>query len=167
MYTVPALIPIRKLAMTTLPVVTYPDPRLRLPTETVWEFDEALILMIMDMLDTMHNDRGVGLAAPQVGVLKKVIVVAYKRRQFALVNPEIVFAAGNELGEEGCLSIPKTRLMVPRATRIEVAAQTPNGKKIRLKERGYIARILQHEIDHLNGILIIDNGTPIPDDDRD
>ena len=57
--------------MTTLPVVTYPDPRLRLPTETVWEFDEALILMIMDMLDTMHNDRGVGLAAPQVGVLKK------------------------------------------------------------------------------------------------
>ena len=87
--------------MTILPLVIYPDPRLRLPTDCVREFDEALILMIMGMLDTMHNDRGVGLAAPQVGVLKKVIVVAYKRRQFALVNPEIVFAAGNEVGEEG------------------------------------------------------------------
>jgi peptide deformylase len=98
--------------------------------------------------------------------LRKVIVVSYKRRRFALVNPQIERFSGTEWGEEGCLSIPRLRLMVPRATRIEVTAQTPLGKSFKLKERGYIARILQHEIDHLNGVLIVDKGTPMPDDDQ-
>jgi len=150
--------------MTILPIVIHPDPRLRNPTEMVTAFDEGLFKLILDMLETMHDNRGVGLAAPQVAVSKKVIVVSYKRREFALINPEIVSASGREEGEEGCLSIVGQRVMVNRFTRIEVVAQTPSGKSIRLKEKGYIARILQHEIDHLNGILIIDKGIPIPND---
>ena len=71
---------------------------------------------------------------------------------------------GSQWGEEGCLSIPNTRLNVQRASRIEVIGQTPNGKSIRLKEKGFVARILQHEIDHLNGILIIDKGLQLPDE---
>lgn len=152
--------------MTVLPIVIHPDPILRLPTESVSVFDEVLIQLISDMMETMDHDRGVGLAAPQVGILRKVIVVSYKRRRFALVNPQIERFSGTEWGEEGCLSIPRLRLMVPRATRIEVTAQTPLGKSFKLKERGYIARILQHEIDHLNGVLIVDKGTPMPDDDQ-
>ena len=152
--------------MTVLPIVIHPDPILRLPTDSITVFDDALIHLIGDMMDTMAHDRGVGLAAPQIGVLRKVLVVSYKRRRFALINPEIIASSGTDWGEEGCLSIPRLRLMVPRATRIELVGQTPQGKSIKLKERGYIARILQHEIDHLNGILILDKGMPIPDDDR-
>ncbi|NDC82686.1 peptide deformylase [bacterium] len=150
--------------MAIIPIVIHPDPILRLPTDRVTEFDPTLHQLIADMIDTMHSDRGVGLAAPQIGILKKVIVVSYKKREFAIINPEIVATYGSQWGEEGCLSIPNTRLNVQRASRIEVIGQTPNGKSIRLKEKGFVARILQHEIDHLNGILIIDKGLQLPDE---
>lgn len=155
-----------KTDMPVLPLVIHPDPILRLPTEPVTEFNDGLRSLLESMFETMDHDRGVGLAAPQIGILRKIIVVSYKRRRLALINPEIKSQAGIEWGEEGCLSIPHLRLMVPRSKRVEVVGQTPSGKHIVLKEHGFVARILQHEIDHLNGILILDKGTPIPDDHR-
>jgi peptide deformylase len=151
--------------MTVLPIIIHPDPLLRQPTHPVAEFNESLSNLIQDMFDTMKEKKGVGLAAPQIGILRKIIVVSYKKRQFALLNPEIVKSSGNEPGEEGCLSIPKVHVMVTRATYIEVIATTVRGKSIKLKERGFVARIIQHEIDHLNGTLIIDKGPPLPEEE--
>ena len=150
--------------MTVLPIITHPDPLLRQPTHPITEFNASLTTLVQDMFETMKEKKGVGLAAPQIGILRKLIVVSYKKRQFALLNPEIVKSSGSELGEEGCLSIPNTHVMVDRATYIEVIATTVRGKAIKLKERGFVARIIQHEIDHLNGTLIIDKGPPLPEE---
>lgn len=152
--------------MSILSIIKVPDPILRIKSDPVTVFDDTLKSLIADMIDTMHQHKGVGLAAPQVGILKQLIVVSYKKREFALINPQITAAKGKETGEEGCLSIPRTRCRVDRYAMIEISALTANGKPIRLKERGYIARIIQHEIDHLNGILITDHGTPLPDDEE-
>ncbi len=152
--------------MSILPIIKVPDPILRIKSDPIDVFDDALKRLIEDMIDTMHHNKGVGLAAPQVGILQQLIVISYKKREFALINPKITAAKGKENGEEGCLSIPRTRCRVDRAAMIEVTGFTANGKPIRLKERGFFARILQHEIDHLNGILITDHGTVLPDDEE-
>ncbi|NBV41975.1 peptide deformylase [bacterium] len=152
--------------MPVMPIVLNPDPILRLVTEPVTVFDSELARLARDMFETMAHHNGVGLAAPQVGILRRLIVVSYKNKRFALVNPEITFLDEPlALGDEGCLSIPGIRVSVPRATKVEVRGNTLAGKSVKMKESGYVARILQHEIDHLNGILILDKGTPIPDED--
>ncbi len=144
-------------------IITGDDPRLRVKSKVVTRFDRELKALIQDMLDTMRAAKGLGLAAIQIGVPLRVIVIELppedgdgKSRIYALVNPEIVKMEGEEEAEEGCLSLPGIVGEVKRATFVEVRAQTPNGKKVRIKANGLLARALQHEIDHTNGILFID-----------
>jgi peptide deformylase len=145
--------------------IIYADnPHLREKSKKVRVFGPGLQTLIDDMVETMHEANGQGLAAPQVDVLERVIVVELPEDEeddqsgklFALVNPEIVRAEGEEEGEEGCLSIPGWWGEVKRATFVTVKAQDAKGKWLRIKAYDMLARVLQHEIDHLDGILFID-----------
>ena len=142
-------------------VLAYPHEVLRDIAKPVLVFDTALKNLVSDMFETMDAYRGVGLAAPQVGVCQRVLVVGYKKHHFEIVNPEIVSASGEAVDEEGCLSLPGVTLNVTRHMRIHVKGFSAVGRPIVLREKGFLARILQHEIDHLNGVLIIDKGTPV------
>ena len=151
--------------MAILDIKFDPDPILREKAKRVKTFDGALRKLVADMFETMHAGNGVGLAAPQIGLSIRVLVAELeadkKEKQpgfkIALCNPEIV-KRGNELedGYEGCLSIPGWIGEVPRHTSITVKGQTPEGKEVRLRANDYFARVLQHEIDHLDGILFTD-----------
>jgi peptide deformylase len=142
-----------------------PDPILREKAKRIKTFDAALRKLAADMFETMHTSNGVGLAAPQIGLSIRLLVaelVPNKEEnepgfKVALVNPEIV-KKDNEMlqGYEGCLSIPGWIGEVPRHASVTVKAQTPEGKEVRLKAHDYFARVLQHEIDHLDGILFTD-----------
>ncbi len=142
--------------MAVLPVLIYPDPILRQQSVAVTLFDDALDTLIQDMLATMHAHKGVGLAAPQVGILQQVIVMEFEGKKMALINPEIIPMKGTTVEEEGCLSLPDTRVIIERADKIIVKAQNKKGQVIQIREKGYFSRIIQHETDHLKGILIID-----------
>jgi len=142
--------------MALLQVITHPNPILRQPTVPVMNFGSALQRLIKDMFLTMKSQRGVGLAAPQVSVLEKLLVARYQNEEYQLVNPEIISGDGSVVDEEGCLSIPDVVVPVERWEHIVVKAQDPTGQDLRLELSGYVARIIQHEIDHLNGVLIID-----------
>jgi peptide deformylase len=142
-----------------------PDPILREKAKRVKTFDAALRRLAADMFETMHASNGVGLAAPQIGLSIRLLVaelVPNKEEnepgfKVALVNPEIVKMDKEMLqGYEGCLSIPGWIGEVPRHASVTVKAQTPEGKEVRLKAHDYFARVLQHEIDHLDGILFTD-----------
>ncbi|MCS7285590.1 MAG: peptide deformylase [Anaerolineae bacterium] len=144
-------------------ILTGDDPRLRVKSREVTQFNQELKALIQDMIDTMRAAKGIGLAAIQIGVPFRVIVVELppeegngKSRVLALVNPEIVKMEGEEETEEGCLSLPGIVGDVKRAAYVEVRARTPNGKKVRIKASGLLSRVLQHEIDHTNGILFTD-----------
>ena len=113
-------------------------------------------ILIGDMLETMYDKYGVGLAAPQVGVLKKIVVIDVGEGPIVLINPEIVETSGEQTGEEGCLSVPNVRGEVERPKKIEVAAQDRHGRKFTFKAEGFFANICCHEFDHLDGILFID-----------
>lgn len=141
------------------------DPVLRQKAEPVVEVDDEVRHLIADMFETMYDADGVGLAAPQVGVSLRVIVVDPRDESvppFALVNPEIVERAEEvERGEEGCLSIPGLREIVERSARVVVEGLDRDGLPRRIEAEGLVARILQHEIDHLDGILFIDRLSPL------
>jgi len=139
-----------------LPVVLHPNPILRQKATPVDVFDANLQRLVNDMFETMAQNQGVGLAANQVGVLQRVLVIEYKKRRTVLINPVIEWMEGEEIGEEGCLSLPNLLVNVKRAPLVVVKAFNAQGKPIRLKEKGFFARIIQHEMDHLDGILIID-----------
>jgi peptide deformylase len=141
------------------------DPRLRQKAKRVKQFDPDLKTIADDMLETMHEAHGVGLAAPQVGLLQRVFVAQLpedeedpqSNKPFVLINPEVVKASRDEAeGEEGCLSIPTWYGMVWRPEWIVVKAQDVNGKPIRVKAEGFLARVFLHEMDHLDGVLFID-----------
>jgi len=152
--------------MSVLPILVHPHPLLRQVAAPVTDFGHPVLSLVRNMFDTMFKMKGVGLAAPQVGVSLRLVVVGYKQHQLALVNPVIVDQSGEEWGEEGCLSLPDLTVVVPRSTRITVSAHSPSGRPIQLKQLGgYVARIIQHEIDHLDGILIIDKGEASHDRD--
>jgi len=150
--------------MTVRPIVLADDPTLRQKSKRVKDFGEALQVLIDDMVETMHAANGIGLAAPQIGVLEQVIVIQLPEDEedpqsgklFALCNPQIARADGEEESEEGCLCLPGYVGEVKRATSITVKAQDQRGKKVRIKAEGLLARVFQHEIDHLDGILFID-----------
>lgn len=150
--------------MSVLPILTAESPILRRKSRRVKTFDGALQQLVDDMLETMHQAHGLGLAAPQVGVLKRVIVIQMPEdeedpesgKRYVLVNPEVIRAEGEEKAEEGCLSIPGYVGQVKRAAKVVVRAQTPKGRRIRVAGEGLLARALQHEVDHLDGILYID-----------
>ncbi len=151
--------------MPTLQVRYEPDPILREKAKKVKTFDATLRKLVSDMFETMHSSNGVGLAAPQIGLSIRVLVAELAPNKeenepgfkVALVNPEIV-KADNEMveGYEGCLSIPGWIGEVPRHVSVTVKAQSTEGKEVRLKVHDYFARVLQHEIDHLNGVLFTD-----------
>lgn len=142
------------------------DPVLRAKAAPVTVFDEALAAFVEEMFRAMYAHGGVGLAAPQVGRSERVLVVdASERRDgseaFVLINPEILEAEGTAVGEEGCLSIPGVTADVERSARVIVAGLTPEGEPVRVQGAELLARVLQHEIDHLNGILFIDRLGPL------
>jgi peptide deformylase len=137
-------------------IVVVEDPRLRVKCPRVPKVDDSIRQLIDDMVDTMRDAPGIGLAAPQVGVLLRVIVCEVDDSLHVLVNPEIVRSEGEELGIEGCLSIPGYVGDVKRASRVTVKGKNRNGKDIRVKAEGLLARCLQHEIDHVDGVLFTD-----------
>ena len=151
--------------MALLPIIVEGDPRLRQKATRIRNVDDRLRKLAADMHETMVDAPGVGLAAPQIGLSRRLIVVNvpadYNEEGdpavvLSLVNPEIVRAHGRVVATEGCLSIPNWIGDVPRADAITVKAMDLNNKDIRLKATGWVARVLQHEIDHLDGILFVD-----------
>jgi len=143
------------------------DPVLRKPALEVKRFDAALGRLLDDMAESMYYYEGVGLAAPQIGISKQIVVIdANESGLLELINPEIVFAEGEEVDIEGCLSVPQTYGEVKRAARVKVIAQNRLGERIEIEAEGLLARALQHEIDHLQGVLFIDRALRIlpPDD---
>src|SRR5437667_5377860 len=138
-------------------IITAENPILRRKAKKIHRFDPSLKKLIDDMFETMHAANGVGLAAPQIAQSIRLFVAEYEDRKVALFNPEIIKAEGEELGSEGCLSIPGyVGENIRRATKIIVKAQDVRGKPVKIIAEGWFARILQHEIDHLDGILFVD-----------
>jgi peptide deformylase len=150
--------------MAVRPLVRADDSLLRKKSKKVKRFGQALQNLIDDMVETMHATYGLGLAAPQIGVLQQVIVIQLPENEedpqsgklYVLCNPEIVKTVGEEESEEGCLSVPGFVGDVRRAAVVTVKGLDRHGKKIRIKAEGLLARALQHEIDHINGVLYID-----------
>lgn len=135
----------------------YGDPVLRMPAAPVEKIDDELRALIPAMVRTMREKDGVGLAANQVGVLRRIIVVAEGENLHILINPEIVSWSTRTLVDtEGCLSLPGLQAEVERATKVVVRGLDQDGHQVELVARGLLARIFQHEIDHLNGVLFID-----------
>jgi peptide deformylase len=143
----------------------YPDPVLRLKAREVEDLDESVTGLVERMTMLMDEARGVGLAAPQIGILRRVLVyrTAEEEPPVALVNPHLVSASEEvETSDEGCLSLGAATVVVPveRPVAITVEAQTPEGEPLHLEAEGLQARVIQHELDHLDGILTIDRTTP-------
>ncbi len=146
--------------MSILSILKYPDPFLKKKAEAVPEGEEVSSL-IEDMFETMYDARGIGLAAPQVGVGKRVIVLDVSpvdevSKPLALINPEIVSREGKEDSEEGCLSVPELNVKISRASKVTVSGYSPEWELVQVAAEGILAIALQHEIDHLDSILIVD-----------
>lgn len=153
-------------------VIYINDERLRQKAKKVSQFSPVLKQLAQDMLETMHAHGGVGLAGPQIGVMQRIFVAQIPRpddpeaepvhpeagKTFVLVNPKIVDHAGETIeGEEGCLSIPLLRGLVARPEWVEIKARSVEGRKLKIKAEGLLARIFCHEIDHLDGVLFVDH----------
>ena len=155
--------------MALLQVHEFPDPILQQHAMPVTVFDDKFRQLAADMLETMYEERGIGLAANQVAVLKQIVVVDVmagdedhgQREPQVLVNPKIVAASGETAIEEGCLSVPEFRAEVPRAEKITVEYQDLEGQPQTLEADGLLAICLQHEFDHLRGRLFIDYLPPL------
>jgi peptide deformylase len=152
--------------MAVLSVRKYGDPALRRRAAPVGEMTPEIRAIIADMTETMYDEVGIGLAAPQVGIALRLIVVADDegRNVQALLNPAITDKGGEATAEEGCLSIPGVFAPVTRAAWVKVEAQSVDGKPVTIDARGLRARVLQHEIDHLDGVLFIDRVDPVTRD---
>jgi peptide deformylase len=136
---------------------TYPDPVLKEISKPVNEINQEVKTLVEEMMETMNAHQGVGLAAPQVGRLQRVVVIGIPEEEpFSIINPEITKPSGEELLEEGCLSIPGVQVPVNRPVKVFVTGLSPDGEKIKIQAENLLARVVQHEVDHLNGILIID-----------
>lgn len=138
----------------------YPNPVLRKKATPVTDFNDGLKKLVADMAETMYEAPGIGLAAPQIGVSKQVLVIdtsEEKNELLVLVNPQIVQGEGSQIDEEGCLSVVDLSAKVKRFEKITVKAQNLEGKEIEFEAQEWFARVIQHEIDHLNGILFIDH----------
>jgi peptide deformylase len=147
-------------------ILSHPNETLRQPSSDVSFFDDLLKAIVDQMIDAMYTNGGVGIAAPQVGISRKIIIVDPSagedaKQMTVMVNPKILSTMGSQESIEGCLSIPNTRGKVTRAEEVEVEYQTITGETLRLKATGFHATIIQHEVDHLFGILFIDRATEI------
>lgn len=151
-------------------IFKYGEPVLERPAEPVAEFGTAEMReLIADMWETMYAAKGVGLAAPQIGLSKRISVIDTsvgedESKKIVIVNPEILTREGSQTGEEGCLSIPGFRDQVKRANRVTVRAQNEHGETVEIEGDELLARALQHEIDHLNGILFLNHLSPLKRD---
>jgi peptide deformylase len=139
-------------------IVKYPDPVLERPSEPVTAFDGELQKLIDDMFESMYAAKGIGLAAPQIGIPKRLTVIDLSfqknpEEKIVLINPEIIFREGKQYEEEGCLSLPEIREKVSRAAKVKVRAQDAKGEWFELDGEELLARAFQHEIDHLDGVL--------------
>jgi peptide deformylase len=134
------------------------DPVLKQKAQKVDKVDSKIKRLVEDMIETMKFANGVGLAAPQVGEPLRVIVVDYENKPIAFINPEILEAEGETIDLEGCLSVPGIELKIKRYEIIVFKAQDLNGKVKKYRAKGLLARVIQHEIDHLDGVLIVDRG---------
>jgi peptide deformylase len=134
----------------------YPDPVLRKISSLVPKVNNTIRQLIKKMSNIMYNNKGIGLAAPQVGTLERVIIADIGEGLISMINPEILTGFGEEFMEEGCLSLPETVVNVKRKKSVFVRYLDKNEKEIESKLNGLTARVIQHEIDHLNGVLIID-----------
>jgi peptide deformylase len=154
-------------------IVTHPDPVLRKKARKITDFGSELQSLIDDMVETMRVAPGVGLAAPQIGIPLQLIVVEYGEKDeeketeeapklYTIINPEIIrFSSDQEVGTEGCLSIPGFVGDVERPLAITLKGLNRRGQPLRLKANGWLARIFQHEVDHLNGVLFIDRAEKV------
>ena len=134
---------------------------LRARADEVAEVDEATRALIADLFETMDAAKGVGLAANQVGIVSRVAVIDADGRRFAMINPVITAASGRDTAEEGCLSIPEIYAEVTRAERLTIEALDEHGARYVLEAEGLVARAIQHEVDHLDGILFLDHLSPL------
>lgn len=143
--------------MATRNVVIRGDALLQKKSRPVEKFDERLHVLIDDMIETMHKKEGVGIAAPQVGILRRVVIIEPDpETTMALVNPEILESEGSEEGTEGCLSVPEVWGVVARPTHVVVKAQDRDGNTFKFNADGFAARVVCHELDHLDGVLFTD-----------
>ena len=159
-------------------IVTLPEPVLRRKAKAITKFDKDLQTTIEDMVETMRDAPGVGLAAPQIGLSERLIVIEYyeheedeakeeeaeeaPKKVWAVLNPEIVKASEEKvMGVEGCLSIPNLVGEVERHAEVQIKGLNRHGKPMKVKAKGWLARIFQHEIDHLNGVMFTDRATRV------
>jgi len=148
--------------MALLEIKTYPEKVLKQKASPVDEIDGKLQQLIDDMVETMYAAPGIGLAAPQVGISKQLMVIDVSLREegkkplIVLINPQITYLEGEMESEEGCLSLPGYITQIKRSERIEVCGLDRKGKPLNIEGQGLLSRALQHEIDHLNGTLLID-----------
>lgn len=145
-------------------IIYLPDKRLRLPSARIEKIDNALHTLIDDMFETMYHARGVGLAAPQIGIniqLAVVDTIGDKSQQIVLINPEVIEKIGEMQYQEGCLSVPGAYDTVVRAETVTIRAQDRDGKTFEMTASGLLGECFQHEIDHLNGKLFIDLLSPL------
>jgi peptide deformylase len=157
------------LLMAIREIRKYPDPVLRRKTNRIETIDESIQRLIDDMVETMHAAPGVGLAANQVGVPLQLAVIDIGDREeggpqhplLILINPEMLSQEGSVVADEGCLSIPDLTEKVKRAAKVRVRAQDRKGKQFIIEADGLMAKALQHEIDHLNGLLLVDRLSPL------
>ena len=152
--------------MAVLKVRKYGDPVLRRRAAEIAEVTPELRRTIADMIETMYDEVGIGLAAPQVGIPLRLMVVGHEegREPRALINPVIVDRGGTVTAEEGCLSLPGIFAQVTRSEWVEVEATDVDGRPVKMRGRGLLARVFQHEVDHLDGVLFIDRLDPVTRD---
>jgi peptide deformylase len=149
-----------------LKILKYPDPVLSQPGEPVTEFNDELRKLVADMFETMYSAQGIGLAAPQIGISKRLTVIDLSlgkepKDKLVLINPEVISSEGRLYEEEGCLSFPDIREKVVRAAKVRIRAQDEHGKWFEMDGEELLSRAFQHEIDHLNGILFIFRMSPL------
>ena len=157
--------------MAILEILTHPDPRLRIKSKPVSKFDAEFQQLVDDMLETMREAPGVGLAAPQIGEPLQLVVIEYNEfeededvrpKRYVLVNPQFTWFSEEKVTDlEGCLSVPGFTGTVERSEAVSLKAQNRFGKPVKLSVDGWLARIFQHEIDHLNGVLYIDKALEV------
>ena len=142
------------------PIVKFPDPILQQVSEPVTVFDKELSRLVDDMFESMYDAHGIGLAAPQIGVNKRITVIdlsnkANPEEKLVIINPEIIHREGKQFSEEGCLSLPEIREKVSRAAKVRIKAQNVKGEWFEMEAEELLSRCFQHEIDHLDGILFL------------
>ena len=150
--------------MALLPILRYPDPRLHTRATQVAEVNDEIRKLVSDMAETMYEAPGIGLAATQVDVHKRVVVIDVsedKSGLLALINPEIIARSGEQVCEEGCLSVPGVYDKVERAEKVRVRALNPNGKTFEFDADGLLAVCVQHELDHLEGKVFVEYLSPL------